>query len=65
MNEIFGKNQFNLLFDKATLDGIVSVEREGLQDELYTLFTHFYSVLKSQGHFLCLSLKNLGKYLEK
>lgn len=61
INNIFVKNQFDLLINKSTIDGIFSKETENINDEIYTLFTKFYYIMKNNSIFLSLSLKNLGK----
>ncbi len=49
-----------MILDKASIDAVVSKETDELSDEIYRLFTHFYHVLKNEGLYISLSIKNFG-----
>ncbi|XP_077986921.1 eEF1A lysine and N-terminal methyltransferase-like [Glandiceps talaboti] len=56
MNMEYEDNSFNVVFDKATLDAVMSDNNKEMQDNVDKMFAEINRVLKIGGRYICITL---------
>lgn len=65
LNELFEKDLFDMVIEKASFDSIFSIPRENdLQRVVRNMFTKIHYILKPNGIHISVSIKNKGKKIQ-